>query len=173
MNSRQDTRASTIALYALSENFTVGVAESLTGGGLAMALAKAPNASEWFKGGVVAYQRSVKDELLGVSAEQVVSARCAKEMAAGAQRVLGADLTLSATGIAGPDPVDDQSPGTVFIAAQYGDREAVAELHVSGSPEIVCVDTISSVIDLGLALVLADQPSGAFPYDPLGELDFP
>jgi nicotinamide-nucleotide amidase len=51
----------------------------------------------------------------------VVSAEAARAMALGARRVLGADVGLSITGVAGPDPQDGQPPGTVFIGVAIGD----------------------------------------------------
>jgi PncC family amidohydrolase len=150
------TGASEIALRAVAARFSVGVAESLTGGGLAVALAGAPGASEWFKGAVVAYQSGVKHDVLGVTSEHVVSAQCATEMANGAKDVLGADLTMATTGVAGPGRLEDQPPGTVFIAAQFGGEESVRELHLSGPPDVVVADTITCVIDLALDLVKAE-----------------
>ncbi len=150
------TGASEIALRAVAARFSVGVAESLTGGALAVALAGAPGAADWFKGAVVAYQSAVKQGVLGVKSEQVVSAQCAAEMASGAKDVLGADLTMATTGVAGPGRLEDQAPGTVFIAAQFGDDESVRELHLSGPPDVVVADTITSVIELALELVKAE-----------------
>jgi nicotinamide-nucleotide amidase len=94
---------------------TVGCAESLTGGDLAALLSSAPGASATFVGAVVSYATSVKRTLLGVTAEQVVSAECAGQMADGVRDLLGVDWALSTTGVAGPDLQEDQPAGTVFL----------------------------------------------------------
>ena len=60
---------------------SIGVAESLTGGLLVQALARQEGSGDWLTGGIVAYQRSVKHDLLGVRANKVVSRQAAAEMA--------------------------------------------------------------------------------------------
>ncbi len=74
-----------------------------------------PGASDWFAGDVVTYGSDVKRALLGVGPGPVVSEQAAREMALGVVRLLGADVGLSLTGVAGPASQDDQPPGTVFI----------------------------------------------------------
>lgn len=98
-----------------SAGLTVAVAESLTGGMVASALAEAPGASRWFRGGVVAYASDVKHELLGVPPGPVVSADAAAAMAQGVRKLLRADLAVAVTGAGGPRGQDGQPPGTVFI----------------------------------------------------------
>ena len=78
-------------------------------------LTTVPGASDWFAGGVVTYGSDVKRALLGVGPGPVVSEQAAREMALGVARLLGADVGLSLTGVAGPASQDDQPPGTVFI----------------------------------------------------------
>jgi CDP-diacylglycerol--glycerol-3-phosphate 3-phosphatidyltransferase len=90
------------------QQLTVAVAESCTGGLLAAALTDQPGSSAYFQGGVIAYSNSVKKSLLGVTDELLeshgaVSAEVARAMAEGVRRLLGADLGISVTGIAGPD----------------------------------------------------------------------
>jgi nicotinamide-nucleotide amidase len=63
----------------------------------------------------VSYASDVKFALLGVPEGPVVSDEAARAMADGARRVLESDVGLSITGVAGPDPQDDQPPGTVFV----------------------------------------------------------
>jgi nicotinamide-nucleotide amidase len=64
---------------------------------------------------VVSYASEVKFTVLGVPEGPVVSDAAARAMADGARRVLGSDVGLSITGVAGPDTQDDQPPGTVFV----------------------------------------------------------
>jgi nicotinamide-nucleotide amidase len=128
----------------------VGVAESLTGGLLANRFARAEGASEWFRGGVVAYSAEVKHRLLGVRAGPVVSRGAVVDMARGAAHLLGADLAVAVSGVGGPDPQDGLAPGTVWLAVVAGGRER-AELHrFDGDPDEVCAATC----DAAIALVL-------------------
>ncbi len=101
---------------------TVGVAESCTGGFLASLFTSQPGASEYFYGGVVSYDNSVKMNVLGVEKGVLdtygaVSQECAEQMAAGARKVLGTDYAIATTGVAGPDGGTPEKPaGTVWIA---------------------------------------------------------
>jgi PncC family amidohydrolase len=101
---------------------TVAVAESLTGGLLAAALVEIPGASVVFRGGIVAYASDLKSALLDVPASLLerygaVHADVAGAMAEGVRRRLDATFGVATTGVAGPDPADGQSVGTVYIAA--------------------------------------------------------
>jgi nicotinamide-nucleotide amidase len=98
-----------------ARGWTLAIAESLTGGLVGARIADVPGASETFRGSLAAYATEVKRDVLGVTAEHVVSRDCAEQMAVGAQRVLGADVGISATGVAGPTPQDDQPIGTVWF----------------------------------------------------------
>ncbi len=112
------------ALSALAvHGLTLGVAESLTAGLIGSRIGAVPGASATFRGSIVSYATDVKRSVLGVTAEHVVSEECAREMAVGAQRVLGADVGISATGVAGPEVQDGQPVGTVCFAIALPDRE--------------------------------------------------
>ncbi len=116
---------------------SVGVAESCTGGMVAAALSEVPGASRWFKGGVVSYSEAVKTSVLGVSCELLdrvgaVSAEVAEAMACGAQRVLGVDVAVSITGLAGPDGDGMHEVGTVFIGYAANGKQGAVEHHFSG-----------------------------------------
>lgn len=123
-----------------AKGWTLGVAESLTGGLIGSRLAGIPGASKTFRGTIGSYATEVKRSLLGVTAEHVVSAECAKEMAEGARRVLGSDVGISVTGVAGPDAQDGAPVGTVWFGLALpgvpveavttrmpGDRERIRE----------------------------------------------
>ena len=112
------------ALCALAaRGLTLGVAESLTAGLIGSRIGAVPGASATFRGSIVSYATDVKRSVLGVTAEHVVSEECAREMAVGAQRVLGADVGIAATGVAGPEEQDGQPVGTVCFAIALPDRE--------------------------------------------------
>jgi len=87
----------------------MATAESCTGGRIAERLTALPGVSAVYRGGVVSYWSSVKQGVLGVPQEILdtygaVSEECARAMAEGARTVTGADIAVSVTGVAGPDP---------------------------------------------------------------------
>ncbi len=127
---------------------TVGVAESLTGGELSARLAATPGSSDWFLGGVVAYARSVKYDVLGVPRGPVVSEAAVATMASGACRVLGTDLGIAVTGVAGPDEQDGQPPGTVWIGLHHDGATTTRLVRLSGSPEDIVDATCARALDL-------------------------
>ncbi len=91
-----------------SRGWTIGTAESATGGMIVSRLTAVPGASDFVRGSVVSYATDVKEQVLGVPAETlaagVVSEETALAMASGARRVLQADVAIAVTGSAGPDP---------------------------------------------------------------------
>ena len=103
-----------------SRGLTLGVAESLTGGMMGSRICDVPGASDVFRGSVVSYASDVKFQVLGVPEGPVVSAEAASAMAAGARRVLGADVGVAVTGVAGPDSQDGLDPGVVFVGFDLG-----------------------------------------------------
>lgn len=104
---------------------TLAVAESCTGGSLAAMFTAMAGASEYFTGGVVAYDNKVKTELLGVRGadierEGAVSRTVAEQMAEGARRVFGTDYAIATTGVAGPGGGSEEKPvGTVWVAVAH------------------------------------------------------
>ena len=108
--------------------WTLGVAESVTGGLIGGRIANVPGASETFRGTIGAYATDVKRSILGVTADVVVSEECARQMAEGARRALGADVGIAVTGVAGPTEQDGVAVGTVCfgIALPDGTVEAMS-----------------------------------------------
>ena len=131
------------------EGLTLGLAESLTGGLASSRLVNVPGASKWFRGSVVSYASEVKFDVLGVAEGPVVTEEAARSMAEGARRVLGSDVGLSITGVAGPDPQDGESPGTVFVGlARVGYPTVSFGLHVPGDRERVRQYATIGALDL-------------------------
>jgi nicotinamide-nucleotide amidase len=101
---------------------TIAVAESCTGGLLGARLTEVPGSSRVVLGGVIAYANSVKEQELGVSAEDIaehgaVSEPVAVQMARGVRGMTGATIGVGITGVAGPDGGTTEKPvGTVWIA---------------------------------------------------------
>ncbi len=104
------------------KHLTVSSAESCTGGKIAEALNRHAGSSAFYYGSVVAYDNSVKKNVLGVTAESLqtygaVSESVVRQMAEGAKRLLNTDYALATSGIAGPDGGTPEKPvGTVWIA---------------------------------------------------------
>ncbi|MFE7846405.1 CinA family protein [Microbacterium sp. NPDC057407] len=115
------TAAADVLARLAARGWTMAAAESLTGGMVASSLVDVPGASAVFRGGVVAYATDVKRSVLGVDADLLASAgavdpEVARQMAAAARRVLGADVGIATTGVAGPEPQDGKAVGTVCLA---------------------------------------------------------
>ena len=142
-----------IATRLLARGETLAVAESLTGGLIASRLVGVPGASSWFRGGVVSYASDVKFDLLGVPRGPVVSAEAATAMARGVQSLLGADVALSVTGVAGPDEQDGQPVGTVFVGIAIGDYVEHHHLRQPGDrPRVRSYSAIGALNALRRAL---------------------
>jgi nicotinamide-nucleotide amidase len=118
-------------------NWSISTAESVSAGGIALALSRVPGASSVLRGGVVAYDTHVKVDLLHVSpalATHVVSQSVAEAMAQGAVNLFGSSIAIATTGVAGPDPLDNQPPGTIWCAIALPDaRIHAVQWQLSGS----------------------------------------
>jgi nicotinamide-nucleotide amidase len=138
-----------VARALATESLTLGLAESLTGGLAASRLVNVPGASRWFRGSVVSYASEVKFNVLGVPEGPVVSEDAARAMADGARSVLGADVGLSMTGVAGPDSQDDMPPGTVFVGlARPGHATEAYSFTVPGDRDRVRQYATIAALDL-------------------------
>lgn len=118
--------AAVLDVHALVHDLTalgtsVATGESLTAGLVCAALAEVPGASAVLRGGVTTYASDLKARVLGVDAGVLadggpVQERVALAMAAGAAALLGADVGVATTGVAGPGPADGHRAGTVVVA---------------------------------------------------------
>ena len=138
---------------------TVALAESCTGGLVAAALTEIAGSSAMFDRSFVTYSNEAKHELLGVSEDIIdafgaVSIACAWAMAQGALRRSHADVTVSVSGIAGPDGGTLQKPvGTVvFARALRGSDEVLAEERWFDVPNRAEVRHQAALVALGLLL---------------------
>jgi nicotinamide-nucleotide amidase len=115
--SIEDESMEAVVLEMLRERgLTLGLAESLTGGLIASRLVSVPGASDVLRGSIVSNASEVKYEVLGVPVGPVVTDDAAVAMSEGACRVLGADVGIAVTGVAGPDEQEGVPAGTVFMA---------------------------------------------------------
>ncbi len=138
-----------VARVLVAGGLTLGLAESLTGGLAASRLVNVPGASAWFRGSVVSYASEVKFEVLGVPEGPVVTEAAARAMADGARRVLGADVGLSMTGVAGPSDQDGQPPGTIVVGlARPGHPTEAFSFRVPGDRDRVRQYATIGALDL-------------------------
>jgi nicotinamide-nucleotide amidase len=114
-----DTMESVVLNLLEERGWTLGIAESVTGGLVGGRITSIAGASRVFKGGVISYASDVKFDVLGVEPGPVVSERAAMQMASGAQRVLGASVGLALTGVAGPEEQDGEPVGTLCVGVAF------------------------------------------------------
>jgi nicotinamide-nucleotide amidase len=145
-----ETMESVVSDLLRQRGWTLALAESLTGGLVGSRVSDAPGSSEIFRGSIVSYATEVKRSVLGVTAENVVSAECAMQMAEGARRVLGADVGLAVTGVAGPTEQEDQPVGTVFFGLALPGQEPEA-LHALLPGDRLRIRQFSTISLLNLA----------------------
>lgn len=143
-----ETMESAVAGLLGVDEKTLALAESVTGGLVSARLVNVPGASSWLKGAVVAYDSAIKYSVLGVPEGPVVNASAARAMAEGARRVLGADVGLALTGVAGPEEQDGQKPGTIFVGIAMGGDSEAFELHLPGDRERVRQYATISALDV-------------------------
>ncbi len=118
---------------AIARGVTVATAESCTGGNIASQITSQSGSSSYFLGGVVSYANDVKHRVLGVPEtildnSGAVSEPCARAMAEGARTLIGTDIAVSTTGIAGPDGGTARKPvGLVYIGLATASETIVEE----------------------------------------------
>jgi len=123
------------------KGLTLGVVESASGGLISHLITNAPGSSDYYKGSVTAYSNEVKIKIVGVSEATinqygVVSAEVAKEMAQGGRKILGVDICLADTGIAGPSGATPEKPvGLFFIGLAHGEKTFTRKQNFHGDRE--------------------------------------
>ena len=158
------TTPSQVVAALVGAGRTVATAESLTGGLVCAALTDVPGASAVVRGAVVAYATELKAQVLGVDPDLLatggaVQAEVARQMATGVCRVLGAQVGVATTGVAGPDPLDGHPVGTVFVAVAAEGRVQVRELSLAGDRATIRAGTVEAALDL-VAEIVADGVNG-------------
>lgn len=133
------------------KNLTLGTAESCTGGLIASVCTSLSGSSAWFKGGIVAYDNSVKTALLKVDAEILakegaVSGPVVEAMARGAADALNVDCAIAVSGVAGPDGGTENKPvGTIWVGTFVKGHkyEVKSQMHhFQGSRTVVRLATV-------------------------------
>lgn len=137
---------------AHEKGWSLGTAESATGGLVAARITAMPGASTFFRGAIVSYDTDVKREVLGVpdsviDEHGVVSEPVAVAMAEGAARVLGCDVAISVTGSAGPDP-QERPVGTMVIAVRTPEKTMARTVTLPGDRERIRTYTTTGALHL-------------------------
>lgn len=153
-----------IQQYLYESGFTLGTAESCTGGRIAEAIISIPGASDYFKGGVISYTNDVKEDLLGISTtlieeKSAVCEEVAIDMVKGAIKTLNVDFAISTTGTAGPGGGTPEVPvGTIWIACGNADNIITLKLNEDFGRDINLEIATSKALQLFL-MYLEDNSS--------------
>ena len=137
-----------------AEQLTLATAESCTGGGIGHALTAVPGSSAVYLGGVISYTNGVKEQVLGVPGSVLesygaVSPQTAQAMAAGICKLLGSDIGISVTGLAGPDSDGSGKPvGLVYLGLCVRGETTVAEHIFSGDRQSVRQQAVDAALKL-------------------------
>ena len=155
--------AAAVVARLRARGWTLGVAESLTGGMLAAALISVPGASATVRGAIVAYATPLKHSLLGVDAALLegygaVHPEVARQMADGVRRAVmidgrPAEVGIATTGIAGPDSPDGQPIGTVHIAVITPEDSRLVSLRLDGDRQTIRSESVGHALDTLLSMV--------------------
>ncbi|HLW17127.1 MAG TPA: competence/damage-inducible protein A [Actinomycetota bacterium] len=147
-----ETLETVVGTLLLARGWSLGAAESLTGGALGSRITSAAGASEYFRGSIVSYATEVKEELLGVPASILdehgpVSEPVARAMAQGARDRLKADVAVALTGVAGPTE-QGRPVGTVVVAVAGPLGNVVREIRLPGDRNTVRTLAVSAGLNL-------------------------
>ncbi len=144
-----DSMESVVLDLMRARGLTLGLAESLTAGLVAARLAGVSGASDVLRGSMVSYASDVKFDVLGVTPGPVINEEAAREMAEGARRVLGADVGVALTGVAGPRTQEDMPVGTVCLAVVGADGQRSTTLRLgNGDREQIRQLSVINALDL-------------------------
>jgi len=149
----------------IARNLSITAAESLTAGEFQSTIGSVPGVSAVFPGGFVTYANAAKHQLVNVpqtTIDQagVVSEETAIAMADGARAQLQTEIALSFTGVAGPDDLEGQPAGTVWIGLAYRKQPTIGRLyHFAGDRQKVRERSVMAGLDLLRRALAAEQPT--------------
>ncbi len=160
MNNELETLAAELVSKLKQKQLHITTAESCTGGMIAQYIVNISGASEVFEEGYVTYSNEVKHKLLGVEEEAfvkytAVSEEVARQMADGAQKASGSDITVSVTGLAGPDGDEEHNipVGTVYNGCAY-DGHIMVQKHVfDGDRQEVRMQSVAAAMKLAICML--------------------
>jgi len=153
-----ETMESVVIDMLRERGLSLGIAESLTGGLMGARFTSVPGASDVFRGGIVSYASDVKFSLLGVPEGPVVTEQAARAMAEGARRVLGADVALATTGVAGPAEQEGQPVGTVFLGLAMNDVSEAEKVRLPGDRERIRQYAVISAVNMLRKQLMRQSP---------------
>lgn len=151
-DGRKQLQEEVVVKMLKERKITLALAESCTGGAVSSSIVNVPGASEVFEHGFVTYSNRAKKKILGVKEETLatytaVSRQCAAEMAEGAASFAEAGISLSVTGLAGPDGGTEEIPvGTVFMGCWYRGCCVVREFHFQGDRSMVRAQAVCAAL---------------------------
>ena len=151
----EETMESVVLQLLRERGWSLGLAESVTGGLVAGRVTNVPGASDVFRGGIVSYASDVKFDVLGVPRGPVVSEATAAVMAVGAQRVLNSHVALALTGVAGPAEQDGMPVGTLCVGIAIGEQVQTRTLRMPGARDQMRQMSVISAMDLLRRALLA------------------
>jgi nicotinamide-nucleotide amidase len=148
------TVAEALAEVLRAKGVTIAAAESLTGGLIGAELTAAGGSSDFFRGSAVCYTTGAKRDVIGVDESILlgpgaVSEEAAAALAQGAAHLFGADLGISATGVAGPSEQEGKPVGTVYVGAAFGGRTEVRAVRGYGDRDNIRVIAMNASLELG------------------------
>jgi nicotinamide-nucleotide amidase len=141
-------------------DFTFSTAESCTGGLIAKKITDLQGSSEVFLGTVVAYSNKIKENVLGIDKNTLiehgaVSSATAEDMSVNVAEIMGSDVSVATTGIAGPTGGTPEKPvGTVYIAVNVCGKITVKHYVLHGDRDTVRERTAKNAIRLAFEEVL-------------------
>lgn len=144
--------AEKLVAAARAKKVKIALAESCTGGLIAAAITAIAGASDVFQGSAVTYSNEAKEDILGVNEKVImeagaVSSECASGMAWGARAAYRADISLSVTGIAGPDGGTAEKPvGTVWFGYSSLNKEETFLCHFLGNRDEVRLSAVKTAL---------------------------
>jgi PncC family amidohydrolase len=161
--SRKPDAAEALGLLG-SVGASLATAESLTGGRLAAVVTAVPGASASYVGGFVTYSGALKESLLGVPPDLVerygvVSAECARAMAAGCREATGATYALATTGVAGPELQEGKPVGTVFVGIAGPDGLSAVAMELVGDRHQIQDRACREALSTLCGILRGEQPS--------------
>ena len=151
----EETMESVVLQLLRERGWSLGLAESVTGGLVAGRITNVPGASDVFRGGIVSYASDVKFDVLGVPKGPVVSEAAAAAMAVGAQRLLTCHVALALTGVAGPAEQDGMPVGTLCVGIAIGTQVHTRTLRMPGARDQMRQMSVISAMDLLRRTLLA------------------
>jgi nicotinamide-nucleotide amidase len=143
-----DSMESVVLDMLRTKSLTLGLAESVTGGLVAARLTDIPGASDVLRGSIVSYATEVKQQLLDVPEGPVVSEEAALAMARGAIKVLGSDVAMALTGVAGPTEQDGMPVGTLCVAIVWQEGELTRTFRLPGQRQQMRQFSVINSLDL-------------------------